>query len=97
MIVKSFFLPKEPIQIEIYILNNINKKQNEYQIIRKILRLICGEINFEIEIEIKILIMPIELLLSCKNYKLEYINDNYYLKTNKLVSKEKLIFDIQNH
>ena len=45
----------------------------------------------------KILTVPIELLISCENYKLEYINGVYHLKTYQLFSKEKIIFRIQNY
>jgi len=45
----------------------------------------------------KILTLPIEILLSFKNYKLEYIKGNYHLKTNKIFTKEQLIFDFQNY
>ena len=45
----------------------------------------------------KIVALPIETLLSCKNYQLEYIKGNYHLKANKLSAKEQLIFDIQNY
>ena len=44
----------------------------------------------------KILTVPIELLLSCENYTLEYINENYYLKDYQLFSEEKLVFEIEN-
>ena len=45
----------------------------------------------------KILTLPFEILLSCKNYQLEYIKGNYHLKTNRLFPKEQLIFDIKNY
>ena len=45
----------------------------------------------------KILTVTIELLISCKNYKLEYINGVYHLKTYQLFAKEKIIFRIQNY
>ena len=45
----------------------------------------------------KILKVPIELLISCENYKLEYVKGNYYLKAYQFFSKEKIIFKIQNY
>lgn len=45
----------------------------------------------------KILTLPIEILLSFKNYKLEYIKGNYHLKTYRIFAKEQLIFDFQNY
>ena len=41
--------------------------------------------------------MPIEILLSCENYQLQYIKGNYVLKTNQLYTTEKLIFHIDNY
>jgi len=45
----------------------------------------------------KILTVPLELLISCENYKLEYINGVYHLKAYQLFSKKKIIFRIQNY
>ena len=97
MKVKSIIQANENIQIEIYFPQNLNKQEIENQKIRRILELKTKEAHFQIEIEVKILTLPIKLLLSCNNYKLEYMNNNYYLKTNQLYSKEELIFNIQNY
>jgi len=97
MRVQNYIQAKENIQIEIYLPKNVNRKEIENQIIRRILELKTKEDHFQIEIEIKILTVPLKLLLSCKNYKLEYMNDSYYLKTNELFSNEELIFNIQNY
>lgn len=45
----------------------------------------------------KILTVPLELLISCENYELEYINGVYHLKTYQLFAKEKIIFRIENN
>ena len=97
MKVQNYIKPKDPIQIEIYIPNSVEKGKIENQIIKRNLKLTAGNSNCEVEIEMKILTIPIELLLSCENYKLEFINEYYYLKTNQLFSKEKLVFKIQNY
>ena len=97
MKVKNYIQPKEPIQIEIYIPNCVQKGKIENQIIKRNLKLTAGNSNCEVEIEMKILTVPIELLLSCEMYKLEFINENYYLKTNQLLSQEKIVFKIQNY
>lgn len=97
MKIKNYFQPKEPIQIKIYIPKNDKKYIIENQIIRRLLKLTSGDINCEIEIEIKLLIKPIEILLLCKNYKLEYLNNYYYLKSKLLYSKEKLIIEFRNY
>ena len=41
--------------------------------------------------------VPIELLFSCDNYKLQFKNENYNLETKQLIYKEKLIFNIQKY
>jgi len=97
MKVKNIIQANENIPIEIYFPKNINKWEVENQKIRRILQLKTREAHFQIEIEVKILTIPINLLLSCKNYKLEYKNNKYYLKTHQLYSKEELIFNIQNY
>ena len=97
MKVKNIIQANENIPIEIYFPKNINKWEIENQKIRRILQLKTREAHFQIEIEVKILTIPINLLLSCKNYKLEYKNNKYYLKTQQLYSKEELIFNIQNY
>ena len=97
MKVKKSFQSKELIQIEIYIPNNKQKGKIENQIIKRKLILSAGKSNCELEIEMKILTVPIELLLSCENYKLEFLNQNYYLKAYQLLSNENLIFTIQNY
>ena len=97
MRVQNFIKAKENIQIEIYFPKNVNRREIENKKIRRILELKTKEDHFQIEIEIKILTVPLKLLLSCKNYKLEYMNDSYYLKTNELFSNEELIFNIQNY
>ena len=97
MRVKNYIPAKEPIQVEIYIPNSVQRGKKENQKIRRKLKLIAGETDLEVEIEMKILTIPIELLLSCENYKLEFKNGNYHLKSNQLFSKEKLIFKIQNY
>ena len=97
MKVKNIIKANENILIEIYFPKNVNKQEIENQKIRRILELKSKETHFQIEIEVKILTLPIKLLLSCNNYKLEYMNNNYYLKTNQLYSKEELIFNIQNY
>ena len=61
------------------------------------LKLSTASISCKVEIEMNILTVPIELLFSCDNYRLEYKNENYYLKTEQLFSEEKLIFNIQNY
>ena len=94
---KNYIRPKEQIQIKIYIPNLVQKGKKENQKIRRLLKLTSGGKNCNVEIEMKILTLPIETLLSCENYKLEYINGNYHLKTNKLFAKEQLIFNIQNY
>ena len=95
--VKKYIQPKETIQIEINIPNSLEKGKRENHQIMGLLKLVAGQANYEIIIDAKILIIPMELLLSCKNYKLEYKNGNFYLKTNELYSEEILIFEIQNH
>ena len=97
MKVKKYIKPKELIPIEIYIPNLVEKGKKENQRIRRLLKLTSGNSNCEMEIDMKILTLPIETLLSCENYQLEYINGNFHLKTNKLFSKEKIIFHIQNY
>ena len=97
MKVKNIIQANENIPIEIYFPKNINKWEIENQKIRRILQLKTREAHFQIEIEVKILTIPINLLLSCKNYKLEYRNNKYYLKTHQLYSKEELIINIQNY
>ena len=97
MRVKNYIPAKEPIQVEIYIPNLVQRGKKENQRIKRKLKLIAGETDYEVEIEMKILTIPMELLLSCENYKLEFKNGNYHLKTNQLFSKEKLIFKIQNY
>ena len=97
MKVKKYIKPKELIPIEIYIPNLIEKGKKENQRIRRLLKLTSGKTNCEMEIDMKILTLPIETLLSCENYQLEYINGNFHLKANKLFSKEKIIFHIQNY
>ena len=96
MKVKNYVQAKEPIQIEIYIPNLLIKGKKEIQKIRRILKLTAGD-TCEVEIEMQILTVPIQLLFSCENYKLEFKNDIYYLNTNQLFSKEKLVFKIQNY
>lgn len=96
MKVKNYFQPKEPIQIEIYISNSVQRGKIENQITKWNLKLSAGNSGCEVEIEMKILTVPIELLLSCENYTLEYINENYYLKDYQLFSEEKLVFEIEN-
>ena len=95
MKVKNYIQPKEPIQIEIYIPNLLTGKK-EIQKIRRILKLTAGD-TCEVEIEMQILTVPIQLLFSCQNYKLEFKNGSYYLKTNQLFLNEKLFFKIQNY
>ena len=105
------FKPKESIKIEIYIPKNEDGKK-KIQKIRRILELTSGKSksNVEIEIEMQILTVPIELLLSCSNYKLEFKKasitltpgnleeeDYYYIKADVLLSNEELIFKIQNY
>jgi len=97
MKVKNYIQAKEPIQIEIYILNCVKKGKKENQRIRRLLKLTAGGTSFDLEIEVTILTIPIELLLSCENYKLEYFNDNYYLKANQLFSEEIIKFNIMNY
>ena len=97
MKVKNVIKANENIQIEIYFPKNINKWEVENQKIRRLLKLKTNETDFQIEIEVKIITLPINLLLSCNNFKLEYMNNNYYLKTNQLYSNEELIFNIQNY
>ena len=97
MKVKEYILPKESIQIEIYIPNCVKKGKKEYQRIRRLLKLTAGNTTFNLEVEITILTIPIELLLSCENYKLEYFNDYYYLKENQIFSEEQIKFCIQNY
>jgi len=97
MRVQNFIKAKENIQIEIYFPKNVNRREIENKKIRRILELKTKEDHFQIEIEIKILTVPLKLLLSCNNYKLEYMNDSYYLKTNELFPNEELIFNIQNY
>ena len=96
---KSEIKSKNEIQIKITIPENINKEKKEIQIIKRKLKLTStsSNANGEVEIEMKILTVPIELLISCENYKLEYINGVYHLKTYQLFSKEKIIFKIQNY
>jgi hypothetical protein len=96
---KSEIKSKNEIQIKITIPENINKEKKEIQIIKRKLKLTStsSNANGEVEIEMKILTVPIELLISCENYKLEYINGVYHLKTYQLFSKEKIIFRIQNY
>ena len=96
MKVKNYIQSKEPIQIEIYIPNLITKNKKEIQKIRRILKLTAGD-TCKVEIEMQILTVPIQLLFSCENYELEFKNDSYYLKTNQLLSKEKLTFKIENY
>jgi len=97
MKVKDIIKANENIPIEIYIPKNINEWEIENQKIRRILELKTRETHFQIEIEVKILTVPFNLLLSCKNFKLEYMNNKYYLKTHQLYSKEEIIFNIQNY
>ena len=97
MRVKNYIQSKEFVQIEIYIPNSVQKGKIENQIIKRKLKLSAGKSECEVEIEMKILTVPVELLLSCENYKLEYINRNYYLKTYQILSEEKLVFTIQNY
>ena len=99
MKVKNYIPAKEPIQVGIYIPNPIQKGRKEIQIIRRLVKLSTASISCEIEIEIEmnILTVPIELLFSCDNFRLEYKNENYYLKNDILISGEKLIFNIQNY
>ena len=97
MKVKNYIRPREQIQIEIYIPNLLEKGKKENQRIRRLLKLTSGNTNCQVEIEMKILTLPIETLLSCKDYQLEFIKGNYHLKANKLFAKEKLNFDIQNY
>ena len=96
---KSEIKSKNEIQIKITIPENINKGKKEIQKIRRKLKLTSTSSNSkgEVEIEMKILTIPIEILLSCDNYELEYINGVYRLKTYQLFSKEKIIFRIQNY
>ena len=96
MKVKNYIQSKDPIQIEIYIPNLITKNKKEIQKIRRILKLTAGD-TCKVEIEMQILTVPIQLLFSCENYELEFKNDSYYLKTNQLLSKEKLTFKIENY
>ncbi len=37
------------------------------------------------------------MFFPCDNYKLQFKNENYNLETKQLISKEKLIFNIQNY
>ena len=96
---KSEIKSKNDIQINITIPENINKGKKEIQKIRRKLKLTSTSSNSqgEVEIEMQILTVPIEILLSCENYELEYVNGVYYLKTYQLFSKEKIIFKIQNY
>ena len=97
MKVKNIIKPKEMIPIELYFSNIINKDKIENQRIKRLLNLKAGESNFDIELDIKLLTLPIEILLSCENYQLQYIKGNYVLKTNQLYTTEKLIFHIDNY
>jgi len=97
MTVKNIIKPKEMIPIELYFSNIINKDKIENQRIRRLLNLKAGESNFDIELDIKLLTLPIEILLSCENYQLKYIKGNYVLKTDQLYTAEKLKFHIDNY
>ena len=97
MKVKEYILPKESIQIEIYIPNCVKKGKKENQRIKRSLKLTAGNTTFNLEVEVTILTISIELLLSCDNYKLEYFNDNYYLKVNQLFSDDQIKLNIQNY
>ena len=104
------FKPKESIKIEIYIPKNEDEKK-KIQKIRRTLELTSGKSKSNVEIEMQILTVPIELLLSCNNYELEFkkasitlISESlegdyyyYYLKADVLFSNEELIFKIQNY
>ena len=97
MRVKNYIPAKEPIQVKIYIPKCKQRDKKENQKISRKLKLITGNSECEIGIEMKILSIPIELLLSCENYKLEFKDGSYHLKTNQLFPTEKLIFKIQNY
>ena len=95
--VKKNIAPKETIQIEIKIPElKENEKISNCKYLG-VLKLISGQSNYEIILDINILIVPNELLLSCRNYKLELKNGNYYIYTNDLISRENLIFKIKSH
>ena len=79
MKVKNYIPAKEPIQVEIYIPNPIRKERKEIQIIRRLLKLSTASISCVDKIEMNILKVPNELSFSCKD-------ENYYLKTNILIS-----------
>jgi len=89
----------EIIKIEINIPKNNTKGKKENQKIRRLLKLKTGKTGceFDIEIEMKILTIPIELVLSCDNYKLKFKNGYYYLDANHLFSKETLMFKLCNY
>ena len=97
MKVKKYIGPKEQIPIEIYIPKLIEVGKKENQRIRRLLKLKSRDSYCDVEIDMKILTLPIETLLSCENYKLEYIEGNFILKTKRLLSNEQLVFHIQNY
>ena len=85
MKVKKNFLAKEPIEVEIYIPNLISKDKKEIQKIKRLLKLKAGTSECKIIIEMNIITVPLQILFSCENYQLQYINENYYLKTEQLL------------
>ena len=54
MKVKNYIPTKEPIQVEIYIPNPIQKGRKEIQIIRRLLNLSTASISCVVEIEMKL-------------------------------------------
>ena len=97
MKVKKNFLAKEPIEVEIYIPNLISKDKKEIQKIKRLLKLKAGTSECKIIIEMNIITVPLQILFSCENYQLQYINENFYLKTEQLLSGEIIQFKIQNY
>ena len=95
--VNKYIPAKETINVEIDIPEKYNKDKIENQKMIGILKLTSGEAKYEIIIDINILNVPCALLLSCEEYKLEYTNGNYYLKTNKLYSNQIINFKIKNY
>lgn len=45
----------------------------------------------------KILTIPIELVISCENYKLKFKNDNYYLEEINYFQEKHLCFKLHNY
>ena len=68
---KNEIKPKNEIQIKIAINEYLSKEKKIYQKIRRKLKLAStlSKAKGEIEIEMKILTVPLEFLLSCENYE----------------------------